>query len=160
MADGPDKLAALTAAATALAGAGVPFALVGGIAVGIHSGSPRATLDVDLAVPSGAERERAGAALSAAGFRQTGSFAHSTNFRHASGEPVQLIFDAGFDEMIARAEPIEVRGVRVPIVSKPDLIAMKERSAADPAHRRSKALQDRADLALLRGDVPDPDEGW
>jgi len=26
--------------------------------------------------------------------------------------------------------------------------------------RRSKALRDAADAALLRGDVPDPDEGW
>jgi hypothetical protein len=43
---------------------------------------------------------------------------------------------------------------------KSDLIAMKERAAADPAHRRSKALRDRADVELLRGDVPDPDEGW
>ncbi len=41
-----------------------------------------------------------------------------------------------------------------------NLIAMKERAAADPARRRSKALRDQADIALLRGDVPDPDEGW
>jgi hypothetical protein len=40
------------------------------------------------------------------------------------------------------------------------LIAMKERAAADPARRPSKALRDRADVALLRGDVPEPDEGW
>jgi len=37
---------------------------------------------------------------------------------------------------------------------------MKERAAADPARRRSLALRDRADVNLLRGDVPDPDEGW
>jgi len=37
---------------------------------------------------------------------------------------------------------------------------MKERAAADPARRCSKALRDRADAELLRGDVPDPDEGW
>jgi hypothetical protein len=48
----------------------------------------------------------------------------------------------------------------VAIVRKSDLIAMKERAAADPALRRSKALRDQADIALLRGDVPDPDEGW
>jgi hypothetical protein len=35
-----------------------------------------------------------------------------------------------------------------------------ERAAADPARRPSKALRDQADIALLRGDVPDPDEGW
>ena len=30
----------------------------------------------------------------------------------------------------------------------------------DPARHRSKALRDQADIALLRGDVLDPDEGW
>lgn len=37
---------------------------------------------------------------------------------------------------------------------------MKRRAAADPTLRRSKALRDEADIALLEGDVPEPDEGW
>jgi hypothetical protein len=55
---------------------------------------------------------------------------------------------------------LDMGGTRVRVVTTPDLIAMKERAAADPARRQSKALRDRADVALLRGDVPDPDEGW
>lgn len=43
---------------------------------------------------------------------------------------------------------------------KADLITMKQRAANDPGRRRSKALRDLADIALLEGDVPDPDEGW
>jgi hypothetical protein len=39
-------------------------------------------------------------------------------------------------------------------------ITMKRRAAADPARRRSKALRDQADIALLEGEVPDPDVGW
>jgi len=62
--------------------------------------------------------------------------------------------------MIDRAEPLEIAGLRVRVVTTEDLIAMKRRAAADPARRRSKALRDEADVALLRGDVPDPDEGW
>ena len=58
------------------------------------------------------------------------------------------------------AERPRAAEVDVPIVRKSDLIAMKERAAADPARRRSKALRDRADVELPRGDVPDPDEGW
>jgi predicted nucleotidyltransferase len=73
---------------------------------------------------------------------------------------VQIVLDPEFDPMIERAEPLEVAGVRVRVVTTADLIAMKERAAADPARRPSKALRDRADIALLRGDVPDPDEGW
>ncbi|MBI1815936.1 MAG: hypothetical protein HYR72_13235 [Deltaproteobacteria bacterium] len=70
------------------------------------------------------------------------------------------MFDAAFDPMIERAERFQVGAISIPIVRKADLIAMKERAAADPAQRRSKALRDQADAELLRGDVPDPDEGW
>src|SRR2546422_10161901 len=81
MVDTPDKVAALMDATRALGAMGAPHALIGGVAVGVHSGVPLATADTDSA-------------------------------------------------------------------------------AADPAQRRSKALRDRADVELLRGDVPDPDEGW
>ena len=155
-----DKAGALADAARALDSAAVPYALIGGVAVGIHSGAIRATVDVDIAALLSAGRERAAAALERQGFAKTGEFAHSINFRHVSGEPVQLAFDPAFDEMILRAETFETGGVRVRIVRKQDLIAMKERAAADPSRRKSKRLRDQADIELLRGDVPSPDEGW
>ena len=136
------------------------FALIGGVAVGIHSGVPRATADVDVAVLSSAERGAVRMALERAGFRCIGEFAHSMNFRHVSGEPVQLAIDVGFDLMIERAEPFALGAHHVPLVARADLIAMKERAAADPQRRKSKRLRDQADVELLRGDVPDPDEGW
>lgn len=156
----PDKVAALLDAARQLRAADAPFALIGGVAVGVHSGVPRATLDVDLAVRSSVDRAALAHALAQAGFQRTGEFAHSSNFRHRSGEPVQLAFDPEFDPMIDRAEQLQVSGEPVPIVRKSDLIAMKRRAAADPACRRSKRLRDESDVALLEGDVPDPDEGW
>ena len=73
---------------------------------------------------------------------------------------MQIVVDPAFDEIIDRAEALEVGGVTIRVVTTPDLIAMKTRAATDPARRRSKALQDQADIALLGGDVPDPDEGW
>jgi hypothetical protein len=160
MTDAPDKVAALVAAVQVLAAAGVPHALIGGVAVGVHSGIPRATLDTDLAVASTADRQSLIEAFTRAGFRLTGEFPHSINLRHASGEPVQLAFDPAFDAAIARAEFFQVAGTAVPIVTRADLIAMKDRAAGDPARRQSKRLRDQADAALLRGDVPDPDEGW
>jgi hypothetical protein len=156
----PDKLAALVDVARALDGIGAPHALVGGVAVGIRSGVPRATLDTDIAVRSTVGRLAITDALTSAGLHITGTFAHSVNFRHASGEPVQIVIDPEFDAMIDRAEPLPVGTVSVRVVTTADLITMKERAAADPARRRSKALRDQADVALLRGDVPDPDEGW
>jgi hypothetical protein len=130
------------------------------VAVGVHSGVARATIDLDLAVHSTVDRAVLAGLIVQGGFQRTGEFSHSSNFRHRSGEPVQLAFDPEFDGMIDRAEQIEVSGEAVPIVSKLDLIAMKRRAAADPARRRSRRLLDQADIALLEGDVPDPDEGW
>lgn len=156
----PDKLAALIDTARALEAGGVPHALIGGLAVGIHAGVPRATVDVDVAAALGVGRALAVQAMERAGFAKTGEFEHSVNFRHASGEPVQLAFDPEFDPMIARAERIDLGGTSLAIVRKEDLIAMKRRAAADPSRRKSKRLRDQADVELLLGDVPDPDEGW
>lgn len=160
MDESADKLAALIDVARALDRLGAPHALVGGVAVGLRSGVPRATVDTDIAVSSVVDRHTIVDVLTAAGFRLTGTFTHSVNFRHPSGEPVQVPFDPGFDAMIGRAEPLDIGGVRIPVVTTADLIAMKERAAADPSRRRSMALRDQADIALLRGDVPDADEGW
>jgi hypothetical protein len=160
MEESADKVAALRDAARALARIGAAHALIGGVAVGIRTGVPRATLDTDLAVHSSIARVRVAEAMAGAGFVLRGEFAHSMNFRHPSGEPVQLVFDPGFDGMIERAEALDIGGVRIGVVTTADLIVMKERAAADPARRRSKALRDQADAALLRGDVPDPEEGW
>jgi hypothetical protein len=160
MDEAPDKIEALVDSVRALDRLGAPHAIVGGVAVGLRSGVPRATLDTDIAVRSTVERISIVEALTATGLRLTGTFSHSLNFRHASGEPVQIVVDPAFDAMIDRAEPLELGAVRIRVVRTDDLIAMKERAAADPARRRSKALRDQADIALLRGDVPDPDEGW
>ncbi len=156
----PDKPAAIAAAANALSSVGARYALIGGLAVGLRSGVPRATLDVDLAIESGADKHAITEAMRAEGLALVGSFAHSINFRHPSGEPVQLAFDEGFDPMILRAEPVAFGELTVPVVTREDLIAMKRRLAADPKRRRSKALRDQADIALLEGDVGGPDEGW
>jgi len=140
----------------AFAAAGASYALIGGVAVGIRSGVPRATLDVDFAVSTGADRNSLIELMASHGIR----VAHSLNFVHDSGEPVQLAFDPVFDAMIDRAEPLRFGDLEVRVVTVEDLIAMKRRAAADPARRRSKALRDQADIALLEGDVPDPNEGW
>ncbi|MBI3785508.1 MAG: hypothetical protein HY270_19115 [Deltaproteobacteria bacterium] len=156
----PDRLAAILDLIQILDSLELPYALIGGVAVGIHSGAPRATADTDVAVRSTVTRSAAREALTNRGFRLVGEHAHSLNFRHPLGEPVQLAFDPSFDAMIDRAERFDLGGRTLRIVKKDDLIVMKERAAADPGRRRSKSLRDQADVALLRGDVPDPDEGW
>lgn len=155
-----DQLAALVDTARALRAADFPFALIGGIAVGIRSGVPRATDDIDIAVASTAARSAVAFALEDAGFVLRGEFEHSLNYRHANGEPVQIAFDPAFDRMIERAELLRIGDADIPVVLTEDLIEMKERASRAPGRRRSKALRDQADAELLRGDVPEPDEGW
>jgi hypothetical protein len=160
MDDAPDKFGALADTVDALTRLGARHALVGGVAVGVRSGVPRATLDTDVAVQSTVDRSSVAEALTGAGMRLTGVFAHSMNFRHPSGEPIRIVCDPAFDPMIDRAELLAMGSLRIPVVTtgRPD--RHEERAAADPARRRSKALRDLADIALLRGDVGDPDEGW
>ncbi len=156
----PSKLDAIRAAVAALSAAAIPHALIGGLAVGIRSGVPRATLDVDFAVPSNVDKDVLQTLLLAAGFTFTGRFPHSLNFKHTSGEPLQLAFDVGFDAAILRAEAVPWGELTVHVVTRDDLLEMKRRAAADPTRHRSKALRDQADIALLEGDVPEEDEGW
>ena len=156
----PDKLQALRAAVMVLVAARAPHALIGGLAVGIRAGVPRATLDVNVAVSTATDRAVLIERLKAADFEFVGEFPHSVNFRHSSGEPLQLAFDPQFDPLIERAEPVHVDDLAIPVVTKDDLITMKRLAAADPARRRSRALRDEADVALLEGDVPEPGEGW
>jgi Nucleotidyl transferase AbiEii toxin, Type IV TA system len=156
----PDKLSAIAAAVAAFSESGVPYALIGGLAVGVRSGVPRATLDVDFAIDSAVDRANLIALLLQRAFEMRGTFAHSINFSHDSGEPVQLAFDPSFDASIERAELMAFGALEIRVVTRGDLIAMKKQAAADPARRRSKALRDQADIALLEGDVPDPNEGW
>lgn len=160
MPDGADKVRALLDAVEVLDALGAPCALIGGVAVGLHSSVPRATENTDLAVHTSHRTGVLIERVTGAGFELRGEHAHSVNFRHVSGEPVQFAFDEAFDAMIERAEEFHFEGTLLRIVSRADLIEMKRRAAADPARRRSKALRDRADIELLRGDVPDPDEGW
>lgn len=160
MSEGADKVQAIVDAVRTLDGLGAPYALIGGVAVGLHTRTPRATLDTDLAVHTKRRGPSLIAAFVAAGFELRGEHPHSVNFRHASGEPVQLAFDVAFDPMLERAAVFAVDGVDVRVVAKDDLIAMKRRAAADPGRRRSKALRDQADVELLLGDIPDADEGW
>lgn len=156
----PDKLEAIRAATAAFAENRVPYALIGGLAVGIRSGVPRATLDVNFAVATRVERVWLVERMAEQGFRLRGEFVHSVNLEHESGEPVQLASDPFFDPIIERAELIQLGDLELSIVTTKDLIAMKRRAMADPGRRRSKALRDEADIALLEGDVPDPNEGW
>ena len=81
--EGDSKERPLRLVAELLEREGVPYALIGGVAVQLHTVEPRSTLDIDVAVPRFDDVPRR--ALLEAGFEHTGRHAHSDNWR-APGE--------------------------------------------------------------------------
>ena len=141
------KRPALLLLGQVLADAGISYAIIGGVALQFHQAEPRTTLDVDLAVANRNEIPRQ--QLVVAGFRHTGSFAHSENWIGPDGTPVQFTADPALFEALTRAQSIEIEGVPLRVIGRSDLLHEKLRAAADPARRRSKRLQDLADAQGL-----------
>jgi hypothetical protein len=146
------KRPALLALARILAEAGVPYAIIGGIALQVHQSEPRTTLDIDVAVATYGALPRA--QLKAAGFTYTGQFSHSENWIGLEGTPVQFTDDPTLTEAITRAQEVELEDVRLRVIGRADLLHAKLRAASDPARRRSKRLQDLADAQALIESFP------
>jgi len=147
------KKPALLAVGMVLFETGTPYALIGGLALQVHKAEPRTILDIDLAV---LDREAIPQeALETAGFSRTGRFEHSEIWLSPEKTPVQFSDDPALAAAVARAEEIELDGVRLRVIVRADLLHEKLRAAADPARRRSKRLQDFADAQGLLESYPD-----
>ena len=102
--DGDSKETSLRLVAQLLERERVPYALIGGVAVQLHTQEPRSTLDIDLAVPTYADVPRE--ALLGAGFEHTGRHDHSDNWRAPGPAPLKQRTAVQFsaeDEGIAEA---------------------------------------------------------
>lgn len=149
------KRPALLALAAVFGEAGVPYAVIGGVALQVHQQEPRTTLDIDVAVVAADQipRER----LEAAGFVLTGRFSHSENWRGPESVPVQFTDDPVLIDAVHRADEVQLEGARLRVINRTDLLHEKLRAAMDPARRRSKRLQDLADAQALLEASPELD---
>jgi len=160
MASRPPDLPRLLAALTrALRDADLPFMLIGGQAVLLH-GRPRLTEDIDLTLGVGPEHLPALLrACGAAGLTplpaDPAAFVADTFVlpaRHAqSGLRVDCIFSTTRYERdaIARAQPVEIAGVQVPVASAEDLVLHKLFAG------RPRDLEDAAGVVQRKGDTMD-----
>ena len=149
------KKTALVALARILAEAKTPYAVIGGVALQIHQREPRTTLDVGIAV---CDRSQIPARqLETEGFVETGRFAHSENWRGPDETPVQFTDDPALAGAVARAASIDLDGIPLRVIGPADLLHEKLRAGSDPAGRRSKRLQDLADVAALLEQDPELD---
>ncbi len=147
------KRPALLALAQVFAETHLPYAIIGGIALQVHQAEPRTTLDIDVAVATYGQIPRS--QLEASGFTFYGRFTHSENWFGPEGTPVQFTEDPALTQAIARAEEIELDEVRLRVITRVDLLHEKLRAASDPACRRSKRLQDLADVQSLLESAPE-----
>jgi hypothetical protein len=139
----------------------VPYALIGGVAVQLHTQEPRSTLDIDLAVPTYAHVPRA--ALLAAGFDHTGRHDHSDNWRAPGPGPLKQrtavqfsAEDEGIADAVEHAGVIDLgSGLRLRVATVADLVVLKLAAAAEPKRRPSKREHDVADVLALLEEHPE-----
>lgn len=158
--DGDSKEKPLRLVAQLLEREGVSYALIGGVAVQIHTKDPRSTLDINLAVRAYADVPSD--ALLAAGFTHTGRYDHSDNWRAPGPGPltqrtaVQFSAeDEGIADAIAHAVIVDLAGgVRLRVAAVTDLIVLKLAAASEPKRRPSKREHDVADVLALLEEHP------
>src|SRR5207248_5476812 len=115
-------------AAGALRDAQIPFALAGSVAVYAHGG-PDTDHDVDFLVKP-ADADRALDALDAAGFH-VDKPAEGWLYKAVdpNGAAIDIIFEPTTgpvsDELLSRAEVVEVYAIHVPVLSPTDVLASK-----------------------------------
>ena len=159
--DGDSKEGPLRLVAQLLEREGVPYALIGGVAVQLHTAEPRSTLDIDLAVPTYADIPRQ--ALLAAGFEHTGRHDHSDNWRAPGSGPLKqrtavqfCAEDEGIADAVKHASVVDLDGgVQLRVASVADLIVLKLAAAVEPTRRPSKRAHDVADVLALLEEHPE-----
>jgi hypothetical protein len=129
------------------------YALIGGLALQVHQEEPRTTLDIDFAVESYGALPRD--EMMAAGFVLEGLFPHSENWRGPNGTPVQFSDDSAFALAIESAEVHSLESHQIRIINREQLVLAKMRAATDSARRKSKRMQDLADVQGLLERFPE-----
>lgn len=138
--------------------AGIPYAIMGGVAVQIHTKEPRTTLDLDIALRS--KSDVPVEALLAAGFKRERTFEFSDNWRAPGPLPrkqrtvVQFSADALTAEAVDHAGTVTLEGVDISVVSPRELVILKLAAALEPRRRKSKRITDYGDIVRLLEEHP------
>ena len=152
-------LAAMRKAAGALRDAEIPFALAGSVAVYAHGG-PDTDHDVDFLVKP-EDADRALRALGAVGFHV---HKPAEGWLYKALDPKGAVIDVIFepttgpvtDELLARAEVVEVYAIHVPVLSPTDVLASKLLALREhnldfaPMLEIARSLREQIDWAELR----------
>ena len=156
---GDTKEQPLRAVVAVLEAPKTPYAVIGGVAMQLHSREPRTTLDIHLAVQRFADIPRE--SLTAAGFVHEGRHRHRDNWRAPGAGPraqrtaVQFSAeDIGIDQAVARARVVDAGGFQLRLAAPADLLVLKLAAAEEPSRRPSKRRQDLLDIVTLSEHFP------
>lgn len=126
---------------------GIPWCMIGGLAVNHWSAEPMATADVDLVIATD-RVEEAVSALETEGF-VAARFAWSVNLTGRSRVSVQVSTAAMYRDFPARSVPADVHGILMRVASREDTLRGKLEAYRDPERRPSKRQKDLADIARM-----------
>ena len=143
--DGDSKEGSLRLIAQLLEREGVPYALIDGVAMQLHTEEPRTTLEIDLAVLTYAHVPRQ--AMLAAGFEHTGRHGLSDNWRAPGSGPLRQrtavqfsAEDEGIADAVTHAGVVSLDGgVPLRVARVADLIVLKLAAAVAPARPTEQA---------------------
>ncbi|HEY3252790.1 MAG TPA: nucleotidyl transferase AbiEii/AbiGii toxin family protein [Polyangiaceae bacterium] len=157
---GDTKEGALRQVISVLEAAHTAYALIGGVALQLHSKEPRTTLDIDLAVEKFSDVPAD--ALRSAGFEHEARFLHSDNWRAPGAAPrtqrtaIQFSAeDVGIEAAVQHARAFEVDGMTLRVAMPADLVLLKLAAAEEPRQRAKKRRQDFLDIITLIEDYPE-----
>lgn len=133
-------------------GAGLPYCVIGGVAVNAYA-DPVVTQDLDIVLA--VEDMGRARALFERDFRVE-EFEHSLNvYDPGSRLQVQVQKDPVLSEIIDRAERREVLDLALPVAAPGDLMRLKIEAASEPTRRASKRQKDLADIVRLLERFPE-----
>lgn len=141
---GGDDVSSLVAA---LESRGIPWCMIGGLAVNHWAAEPMATADVDLVIAS--ERvDEAIEALKGLGFSED-RFEWSVNLKGRSKVSIQISTEALYHKFPSRSVPADVHGILMRVASLEDTLQGKLAAYSDSERRPSKRQKDLADISRL-----------
>jgi Nucleotidyl transferase AbiEii toxin, Type IV TA system len=126
---------------------GIPWCMIGGLAVNHWALEPMTTADVDLVIAS-ARVEEAAEALKGLGFSER-RFEWSINFKGESKVSIQVSTEEMYLDFPARSVAATVHGILMRVASLEDTLRGKIAAYQDPQRRASKRQKDLSDISRL-----------
>lgn len=137
-----------------------PYAVIGGLAVQLYTREPRTTRDIDIAVSSLSDLPRED--LAVRGFKFAGLHDYTENWLGPAPPgtprdervPVQFSYGEPMTSAVSRSYAADV-GFPLQLVTVADLVELKISAAESMERRRSKRMQDVADVVKLLEEHPE-----